>query len=406
MENKLRNYAKLAIQVGINVEKGQELVINAPVNAITFTRLLVEEAYTAGVKDVLVLWYDEITNKTRFQMAPDEAFETYPAWRAEGLETIAKNGGAFLTVLTPNPDLMKDVDPARMQTWNRTAMTALKAYRHYTMNGLCSWNLLTIPSEAWASKVFPNDAPETAMDKLWAQVFSVTRSDQDDPVQAWKDHISFLKNRLELLNNKHFKELHFQSDTCDFTIQLPEDHIWVGGSIANAKGRDFVPNLPTEEVFTSNLKSGLNGWVKATRPLSYQGNLITDFSIWFEEGKIVKYEAASGEEALKSLIETDEGSRFIGEVALVPYDSPISNSNIIFYNTLYDENASCHLAIGNAYGMCLKGGEKMNEEQLAEAGLNRSLSHSDFMIGSADLSVIGTTRDGAEIQLFKNGNWA
>lgn len=406
MENKLRNYAKLAIQVGINVEEGQELVLNAPVNAIGFARLLVEEAYAAGAKDVHLFWYDEITNKTRFQMAPDKAFESYPEWRAQGLETIAKNGGAFLTVLTPNPDLMKDVDPGRMQTWNRTAMTALKGYRHYTMNGLCSWNLLTIPSEAWAAKVFPNDAPETAMDKLWAQVFSVVRADQDDPVQAWKDHIAFLKDRLNFLNEKNFKELHFQSETCDFTIGLPKDHIWVGGSIANAKGRDFVPNMPTEEVFTSNLKNGVNGWVKSTKPLSYQGNLITDFTIWFEEGKIVRYEAGSGQEALKSLIETDEGSRYIGEVALVPYDSPISNSNLVFYNTLYDENASCHLAIGNAYGMCLKDGDKMNEEDLAAAGLNRSLSHSDFMIGSADLSVTGTTQDGKTIALFTNGNWA
>lgn len=406
MENKLRNYAKLAIQVGINVEKGQELVVNAPVNAVGFTRLVVEEAYAAGAKDVHLFWYDEETSKTRYQMAPDEAFESYPAWRAEGLETIAKNGGAFLSILTPNPDLMKDVDPGRMQTWNRTAMTALKAYRHYTMNGLCSWNLLTIPSEAWAAKVFPNDAPETAMDKLWAQVFSVVRADQDDPVQAWKNHIAFLKDRLTFLNEKNFKELHFQSETCDFTIALPQDHIWVGGSIANAKGRDFVPNMPTEEVFTSNLKQGVNGWVKSTKPLSYHGNLITDFTIWFEEGKIVRYEAGAGLEALKSLIETDEGSSYIGEVALVPYDSPISNSNLVFYNTLYDENASCHLAIGNAYGMCLKDGDKMNEEELAEAGLNRSLSHSDFMIGSADLSVIGTTQSGEEVTLFTNGNWA
>jgi len=406
MENKLRNYAKLAVQVGINVEKGQELVINAPVNAVGFTRLVVEEAYAAGAKDVHLFWYDEETSKTRYQMAPDEAFESYPAWRAEGLETIAKNGGAFLSILTPNPDLMKDVDPGRMQTWNRTAMTALKGYRHYTMNGLCSWNLLTIPSEAWAAKVFPNDAPETAMDKLWAQVFSVVRADQDDPVQAWNNHIAFLKDRLTFLNEKDFKELHFQSESCDFTIALPKDHIWVGGSISNAKGRDFVPNIPTEEVFTSNLKNGVNGWVKSTKPLSYHGNLITDFTIWFEEGKIVRYEAGAGQEALKSLIETDEGSRYIGEVALVPYDSPISNSNLVFYNTLYDENASCHLAIGNAYGMCLKDGDKMNEEELAAAGLNRSLSHSDFMIGSADLSVIGTTQSGEEVTLFTNGNWA
>jgi aminopeptidase len=244
------------------------------------------------------------------------------------------------------------------------------------------------------------------MDKLWSQVFSVVRVDQDDPVQAWKDHVAFLKNRLTLLNSKNFKSLHFQSQTCDFTIALPADHIWVGGSIPNAKGRDFVPNLPTEEVFTSNLKTGVNGWVKSTRPLSYHGNLITDFSIWFEDGKIVRYEAGSGEEALKSLIETDEGSQFIGEVALVPFDSPISNSNLIFYNTLYDENASCHLAIGNAYGMCLKNGDQMNEEELAAAGLNRSLSHSDFMIGSADLSVVGTTESDEEIPLFIDGNWA
>ena len=255
-------------------------------------------------------------------------------------------------------------------------------------------------------KVFSDLSDIEAVEKLWENIFKIVRVDKDNPVEAWNEHLNNLQKKVDFLNIKKFKKLHYLSKDTDLSIELPEKHIWAGGGELNSKKTYFVANMPTEEVFTLPLKTGVNGKVKSTKPLNYSGNLIDNFILTFKDGKIVDFSAEKGYETLKKLIETDEGSHYLGEVALVPYDSPISNSNIIFYNTLFDENASCHLALGEAYPICIEGGSEMNSEELEKAGANNSLTHVDFMIGSPNLDITGETKDGVIIQIFKNGNWA
>lgn len=405
-ENLLSKYAELSVRVGVNLQKGQTLVINSPIECAEFTRIVAKEAYKAGAKEVHVEWSDEELTLIKFMNAPEEAFKEFPKWKAEGYEELAKNGAAFLSISASNPELLKDVAPKRIAESNKTRSIALKKYREYIMNSTVSWSIVSIPTKAWSKKVFPNLSEESAIEKLWESIFKIVRVDKDDPLDAWNDHLDNLQKKVEFLNEKKFKKLHYISKDTDLTIELPEKHIWAGGGEYNSKQTYFVANMPTEEVFTLPLKTGVNGKVKSTKPLNYSGNLIDNFTLLFKDGKIVDFSAEKGYETLKKLIETDEGSHYLGEVALVPYDSPISNSNIIFYNTLFDENASCHFALGEAYPICLEGGSTMNEEELEKSGANISLTHVDFMVGSSDLDITGETRDGEVVHIFKNGNWA
>lgn len=405
-ENLLSKYAELSVRVGVNLQKGQTLVINSPIECAEFTRIVAKEAYKAGAKEVHVEWSDEELTLIKFMNAPEEAFKEFPKWKADGYEDLAKNGAAFLAISASNPELLKDVDPKRIAESNKTRSIALKKYREYIMNSTVAWSIVSIPTKAWSKKVFPNLSEESAIEKLWENIFKIVRVDNDSPIDAWNDHLDNLQKKVEFLNEKKFKKLHYVSKGTDLTIELPEKHIWAGGGEYNSKQTYFVANMPTEEVFTLPLKTGVNGKVKSTKPLNYSGNLIDNFTLIFKDGKIVDFSAEKGYETLKKLIETDEGSHYLGEVALVPYDSPISNSNIIFYNTLFDENASCHLALGEAYPICLEGGSNMNEEELEKSGANSSLTHVDFMVGSSDLDITGETRDGEVVHIFKNGNWA
>lgn len=405
-ENLLSKYAELSVRVGVNLQKGQTLVINSPIECAEFTRIVAKEAYKAGAKEVHVEWSDEEITLIKFMNAPEESFKEFPKWKAEGYEDLAKNGAAFLSISASNPELLKDVDPKRIAESNKTRSIALKKYREYIMNSTVAWSIVSIPTKAWSKKVFPNLSEESAIEKLWESIFKIVRVDKDSPIDAWNDHLDNLQKKVEFLNEKKFKKLHYISKDTDLTIELPEKHIWAGGGEYNSKQTYFVANMPTEEVFTLPLKTGVNGKVKSTKPLNYSGNLIDNFTLVFKNGKIVDFSAEKGYETLKKLIETDEGSHYLGEVALVPYDSPISNSNIIFYNTLFDENASCHFALGEAYPICLEGGSNMNEEELEKSGANISLTHVDFMVGSSDLDITGETRDGEVVHIFKNGNWA
>lgn len=404
--NTLKKYAELAVKVGVNIQKGQTLVINSPIECAEFARLLSKEAYNAGAKEVHVEWSDEELALIKFMNAPEEAFKEFPRWKAEGYEALAKNGAAFLSISASNPELLRDVDPKRISDANKTRSIALKKYREYIMNSTVAWSIVSIPTVGWAKKVFPNLSEEDAVAKLWENIFKIVRVDKDVPVESWNEHLKNLQDKVDFLNSKRFKKLNYVSKDTDLTIELPEKHIWAGGGEYNLKKTYFVANMPTEEVFTLPLKTGVNGKVKSTKPLNYSGNLIDNFTLTFKDGKIIAFSAEKGYETLKKLIETDEGSHYLGEVALVPYDSPISNSNIIFYNTLFDENASCHLALGEAYPICLEGGSEMNSEELEKAGANNSLTHVDFMIGSADLNITGETEDGEVVRIFKDGNWA
>ena len=403
----LSEYAKLCVKVGINLQKGQPLVINAPVEGAEFVRLVAKHAYAAGAKQVHVNWNDEALTKMKYENAPMEIFENFPKWYADGLEEFAEDGAGFLSIYSEDPELLKDIDPRKIATNNKSSSMALKNFRKYTMNDINSWCVISIPTKGWASRVFPEVSEEKAMEKLWEAIFTATRMDTENPVKAWEDHLKNLEEKVNFLNKKKFKKLHYKSSNgTDLEVELPEGHIWAGGGGKNSKDVYFVANMPTDEVFTMPLRTGVNGVVYSTKPLNYGGNLIDNFKLTFENGKVVAFEAEEGHEVLKDLLALDEGAKYLGEVALVPYDSPISKSNIIFFNTLFDENASCHFAFGKAYPTNIEGGPDMTEEELKQAGVNDSLTHVDFMVGSKDLNIVGETKDGTKIQIFENGNWA
>lgn len=405
-ETELTKYAELAVKVGVNIQNDQMLVINAPILAKDLVYKITEVAFKEGARNVHVEWNDDEFSKVKYTYAPDKAFTEYPLWKAKGYEEMVEEGAAIMSILAPNPELLKDVDPERIATAQRTAGEAMERFRQYIQSDKVSWTIVAYPTKEWAEKVFPNEPEETQMRKLWEAIMTATRIDQSDPVSAWKTHQSNLQKKVDFLNGKKYKKLHYKGPGTDLTIELPEKHLWVGGGGKSERGIDFVPNMPTEEVFTTPKKDGVNGTVVSTKPLNYGGTIIDDFSFTFENGKIVEFSAKEGYETLKRLIDTDDGARYLGEVALVPHESPISQTNLVFYNTLFDENASCHVAIGSAYAFCLKGGKTMSKEELAKHGANSSIVHVDFMIGSEELDIDGETADGNIEPLFRSGNWA
>jgi aminopeptidase len=405
-EEKLDKYAELAVKIGVNIQSGQTLVINAPLSSAEFTRKVAHKAYDAGAKLVHVEWHDEELTRIRFDKAPVESFKEYPKWKAEGYETMAENGAAFMTIKSTDPDLLKGVDSEKIATQNKVQGQAMDTFRSYIQSDKVSWLVISTPSPAWAAKVFPNEPEDTQMSKLWEALFEATRINTNDPVAEWKQHDNTLQTKAALLNNKNYRQLHFKSPGTDLTIELPNNHIWLGGGGPTQDGVHFVANMPTEEVFTAPKSDGVNGTVTNTKPLNYGGNVIDHFTLTFKDGKVVDFTAEQGEETLKHLLETDEGATRLGEVALVPHSSPISQSGILFYNTLYDENASNHIALGSAYSTCLKDGAKMSSDELRKAGLNTSITHVDFMIGSADMDIEGVLSDGTTEAVFLKGEWA
>lgn len=402
----LDKYAELAVKVGVNIQPNQTLLVRSPIDCAAFVRKVVKHAYDCGAKNVHIEWSDEECTLIKYLNAPDESFNEFPKWTADQYVDIAKEGGAFLTVYAQNPDLLKDVDPQRVANNQKASGKALKEWRSYTLSDKCKWSIVSIPTESWATKVFPELSVSDAMDKLWENIFKCTRTDLDNPIEAWRLHNANLKEKMDFLNSQNFKSLSIKSSKTDLTIGLPEGHLWLGGSSEDPNGIDFNANMPTEEIFSMPHKYQVNGVVHSTKPLVYGGNVIDNFSLTFKDGKIVDMTAEKGSETLKNLIETDEGSHYLGEVALVPFKSPISDTNIVFFNTLFDENASCHLAIGSAYRTNIKNGENIDEKDLDSYGINNSLTHVDFMIGAPDTNIIGITYDNKEVQVFKDGNWA
>ncbi|MBD7968254.1 aminopeptidase [Paenibacillus gallinarum] len=403
---KLKAYAELTIKVGVNIQPGQALIVHAPVEAREFVRLIVKEAYDTGASFIKVQWNDEQITRMQYDLASDEIFEKEPKWYAGEMTEMVEEGAAVLHILSENPDLLKGVNQNRIVAAQKARGKAMAKYRAYQQADKFSWCLIAVPSPEWAAKVFPDAPEQEQVSLLWEAIFKTVRIGEADPVAAWQKHITTLENKSKVLNEKKYKKLHYIAPGTDLTIELPEGHLWAQGDSINEKGHTFVANMPTEEVFTAPLKTGVNGTVSSTKPLSYGGNLIDKFSLTFENGRIIKVTAEEGLEALQNLVDIDEGSHYLGEVALVPHQSPISDTNILFYNTLFDENASNHLAIGSAYAFNLEGGKNMNQEQLAAAGLNTSLTHVDFMIGSAEMDIYGITADGTKEPIFLKGNWA
>lgn len=405
-QDKLQKYADLAVKIGVNVQPGQTLIVVATVDSAELVRLIVKQAYEAGARFVKVNWSDDTVTRLRYEKAAAESFLDDPKWYAGEMLEYVENGAAVLHVISSDPDLLTGIDPERITNHQKTYGKAMSKYRELQMSDKFSWSIVAVPSKTWAAKVFPELPEHEQVDALWEAIFKTVRIDQPDPVAAWKAHISNLTQKSEYLNSKRYKKLHYKAPGTDLTIELPEGHLWVAAESLNAQGNTFLANLPTEEVFTAPLKTGVNGTVSSTKPLSYNGNIIDEFQLTFKDGRIVDYSAKVGGATLKQLVELDEGSHYLGEVALVPHGSPISQSGILFYNTLFDENASNHLAIGNAYAFNLEGGKSMNREELNQHGLNASFAHEDFMVGSAEMDIYGVTADGTEEPVFAKGNWA
>lgn len=406
-ESNLDKYAELTVRVAVNIQSGQTLWINAPIHHPEFVRLIARKAYQAGAKHVHIEWQDEICTQIKYTYAPDEAFHEYPSWRAQALDELADTNGAYLFIDADDPELLKDIDPARISANSKAAGAKLEKWRESMSSYRMTWSIIAAPSSAWAKKVFPYLEEEAAINALWDAIFRATRVDQENPIQTWIDHNATLRSKREQLNEKQFRKIHYRAPGTELTVELPNNHIWRGGSATNGTGGfDFNPNIPTEEVFISPHRMGTQGKVRSTKPLSYRGNLINNFTITFESGRVVDYTAEQGFESLKAMIEMDEGAHYLGEIALVPHVSPISNSNLIFFNTLYDENASNHLALGRAFPTCIDGGTSMSKEEQESAGLNNSLIHVDFMIGSAEMDIDGEHADGTIEPIFRKGNWA
>lgn len=403
----LQKYAELAVRTGVHVLKGQLLVISSSVDSAYFTRMCVEEAYKAGAGEVLINWGDELTTKLAYQNESTGTLAEIAPWRLEQKKNCIDKKCCFLYIESATPGLLADIDGKKLQTVRMAKETVFEQFEYYTMANFGQWSIVAIPTTSWAKKVFPNLSDQNALDALWdAVLMSVRISDDNDPVAQWEQHDIRLTNHCKLLNSFNFKSLHFKNAMgTDLTVALVKDHVWLGGNETAKNGAVFNPNMPTEEVFTMPYKSGVNGRVHATKPLSYQGKLIEDFYLDFKEGKVVGFSAKKEEDTLKNLIEFDEGSSCLGEVALISYDSPISKSGILFLNTLFDENASCHLALGASYPDNVKNGTELKREELNKLGSNHSKIHCDFMFGSADMSIAGTTQSGKEIDIFIDGNF-
>jgi len=408
MEAKLKEYAKLLVEVGCNVQKGQTLVLSAPVECAAFARLCASAAYDAGAREVVLNWSDDFLARERYLRADGAVFDVVPEWRRHFYNDYAAEGVAYLAISATDPETLKGVDADRIIRAQKAGGEALEPFYHAQMNNDIAWCIGSIPIPSWAKKVFPDADEATAMQKLWDAIFATVRITGDGTaVEKWRQHLATLEERRNKLNALRFKSLHYVNSLgTDLTIELPEGHLWSSGRSVSSKGHAFVANMPTEEIFTAPHRLGVNGVVYAALPLADNGNIIDKFHMVIKDGKIVEARAEVGEEFLKAAYTVDEGASYFGEVALVPYDSPISNQGILYYNTLFDENARCHLAFGEAYPECLEGGNGMTRDELKAHGLNWSINHVDFMVGTADLSIVGTTRDGKEIPVFVDGNFA
>ena len=405
--DKLDRLAQVAVRVGLNLQPGQELYLTASTDALPLVRLVAEHAYKAGAKLVTTLLADDALTLARYQHAPDTSFDYAPKWLYEGVAEAFRSGSARLAITGSDPALLAHVDHDKVSRASTAQSRVYKPAMELITRHEINWSIIAAATPAWAARVFPHDPPELALGKLWDAIFQTSRITGDDPITEWQDHGRNLKQRVDLLNAKRFGSLRFFTDdnSTDLTVGLADEHLWAGGGGESGNGTFCNPNIPTEECFTTPHKDRVNGHVSATKPLSHQGTLIEDIRCTFKDGRIVEATASAGAEALNKLISTDAGARQLGEVALVPDNSPIAQSGILFYNTLFDENAACHIALGQAYSTCLIDGEKMSEDQLAAHGANDSLIHVDWMIGGPKVHVDGLDANGHAEPLMRSGNW-
>lgn len=408
-KEKLQQYAELLVKVGMNVQPKQPVFIRSSVETLELTHLIVEEAYHCGASDVRVVYSDPTLKRLKFENESVEHFANHEIklYDVEARMDYVKRGAANLALISEDPDLMDGIDSQKLQAFQQQNARAFKGYMESVQKNQFPWVVAAFPSKAWAKRVYPELSVEEAYIKFIDEVFDIVRIDGNDPVENWRQHIANLSVYAQKLQQKNYHALHYVSEGTDLTVGLAKNHIWEDAtSYVNGKEQAFIANIPTEEVFTAPDRNRVDGYVTNKLPLSYNGTIIDQFKLMFKDGEIIDFSAEKGEAVLKDLINTDEGSRRLGEVALVPDDSPISNRNTIFYNTLFDENAACHLAIGSAYAFNIQGGTEMTVEEKIASGLNDSNVHVDFMIGSSDLTIYGIFEDGSKELVFENGNWA
>ena len=403
---KLEKLAEVAVKVGLGLAKNQDLVITAPIAALPLVRFLTRHAYKAGAGLVTTFYSDEETTLARYEFAPDASFDKASDWLYEGMAKAYANGAARLAISGDNPMMLSEQDPAKVARANKANSMAYKPALEKIANFDINWNIISYPNPAWARQVFPDVAEEVAVRKLADAIFAASRVDLDDPVAAWASHNANLKKRSTWLNGERFSALHFTGPGTDLTVGLADGHEWHGGASVAKNGITCNPNIPTEEVFTTPHALKVEGYVSSTKPLSHQGTLIDDIRVKFEGGRIVEASAAKGAEVLSRVLDTDAGARRLGEVALVPHSSPISASGILFYNTLFDENASCHIALGQCYSKCFLDGASLTPEQIRTQGGNLSLIHIDWMIGSDKVDIDGIRADGSKVPVMRAGEWA
>ena len=404
-EQKLDQLAEVAIKVGLGLKAGQELVMTAPLDALPLARRITEHAYRAGASLVTTLYGDDEAALMRYRFAPDGAFDKAAGWLYDGMGAAFKSGAARLAITGANPTLLSNEDPAKVARANRAVSVAYRPALELITRHEINWTIVACATPDWAKAMFPNHSPEAAMAKLWDAIFETTRINVSDPVANWKAHDAGLQKRAAFMNEKRYSALQYRGPGTDFLLGLADDHVWMGGGTTAGNGVYCIPNMPTEEVFSMPHKDRADGTVTASKPLSYQGTMIEGIHVRFEHGQIVEAHASKGEEVLQKLIGTDEGARRLGEVALVPHSSPIASSGMLFFNTLFDENAASHIALGQAYTSCVKDGDKLSPAELAARGANDSLIHVDWMIGSDQLDIDGITATGAVEPLMRKGEW-
>jgi aminopeptidase len=405
-EVRLNRFAETAIRVGLNLARGQELVMTAPLDALPLARLISDHAYKAGASLVTTLITDDALTLSRFHHAPDESFDKASGWLFEGMASAFRAGAARLAVVGDDPALLAAQDPVKVGRANRARSKAYKPALELITDFAINWTIVAAATPSWAQAVFPADTPEMALAKLWDAIFAASRVIGADPVADWAKHNDALHARKALLNGKRFAALHFRGPATDLRVGLADGHEWNGGSAQAQNGIVCNANIPTEEVFTTPHAMRCDGTVRSTKPLSHMGTLIEGIEVRFSEGRVVETRASKGHDVLTQLLDTDEGARRLGEVALVPHSSPISQSGLLFQNTLFDENAASHIALGQAYSKCIVGGGAMDENELARRGANRSQIHVDWMIGSAEIDVDGIAADGEAAPLMRKGEWA
>jgi aminopeptidase len=403
---KLDRLAEVAIKVGLALKPGQDLLLTAPSVALPLVRRIAEHAYKAGAGLVTPILSDEAVTLSRYHFAPDDSFDRAAGWLYQGMAKAFAANTARLAIVGDNPMLLASEDPAKVSRASKANSIAYQPALEKIVNFETNWNIIAYPSSSWAKQVFPDDEEDVAVAKLADAIFAASRVDHDQPIAAWTKHNAVLRERTEWLNGQRFHALQYSGPGTDLTIGLADGHEWVGGASTAKNGIICNPNIPTEEVFTTPHARRVSGHVVSTKPLSYQGSLIDGIAVRFEEGRIVEARATSGEEVLNKVLDTDEGARRLGEVALVPHSSPISNSGLLFFNTLFDENAACHIALGQCYSKCFIDGAKLSPEQIAAQGGNKSLIHIDWMIGSDKIDIDGVHADGRRVPVFRKGEWA